>query len=263
MANVSITNRLSNETISTFRKNRFETNDLSQASFFDQLLDASTFRSEFELDARNTLAPSRSSSGQTDTIRDDKAEADETKETDPTDEPSNETVSYAVVLPPPGSAPIDFDASQPTESALAAPDEATPVDEVVDASAKHSTESGKTRQQVTENGTSDNQANSPNSQLEPGSNQFAATEQKQPSSPDETTLNKEQSAQPEQSESKTWVPFAEISGSDRESPDARIGRPRNQRSDHPHPPDSYTPPDPNIPQRPLTSPKTVHGPHPL
>ena len=39
MANDSITNRLSNETISTIRKNRFEANDLSQVSFFDQLLD--------------------------------------------------------------------------------------------------------------------------------------------------------------------------------------------------------------------------------
>lgn len=248
MANDSITNRLSNETISTFRKNRFETNDLSQASFFDQLLDASTFRSEFELDARNTLAPSRSSSGQTDTIRDDKAEADETKETDPTDEPSNETVSYAVVLPPPGSAPIDFAASQPTESALAAPDEATPVDEVVDASAKHSTVSGKTRQQVTENGTSDNQANSPNSQLEPGSNQFAATEQKQPSSRDETTLNKEQSAQLEQSESTTWAPLEEISGSDRESSDERNGRASKQRADNPLQLDSSSSTESEIPE---------------
>jgi flagellar hook-length control protein FliK len=245
MANDSITNRLSNETISTFRKNRFETNDLSQASFFDQLLDASTFRSEFELDARNTRATSRSSSGQPDTIRDDKEEVDET---DSTDEPSNETVSYAVVLPTPGSAPIDFAVSQQAESTLAPPDEVTPVDEVADAILNPSTKSGKTRQQVTKNGTSNDQANSPNSQLEPASNQFAATEQKQPS---ETILNKEQSDQPEESESTTGASLEEISGSDRESSDERDGRASKQRLGSPLQLDSSSSAESEVPEGPV------------
>jgi flagellar hook-length control protein FliK len=240
MANDSITNRLSNETISTFRKNRFETNDLSQASFFDQLLDASTFRSEFELDARNTLAPSRSSSGQPETIRDDKAEVDETEETDPSDEPSTETVSYAVVLPTPGSAPIDFAVNQQAESTLAAPDEATPTDEVVDAfgtSVKPSTEPAKPRQQVTKNGTSDNQV--------------SATEQKQPSSPDETILNQEQSDQPEEVESTTLTPLEEVRGSDRESPDERNGRASKQRADNPLQLDSSNSVESEVPEGPV------------
>ena len=232
MANDSITNRLSNETISTIRKNRFEANDLSQVSFFDQLLDASTFRSEFELDAKNTLASSRSSSGLPDTVRDDKAEVDETEETDSSDESFNEPVSYAGVLPTPVSAPIDFAASQQAESTLAAPDEVTPVDEVVDTSAKPSTESSKTRTQVTKNGTSEDQANAPNSQLESTNNQVAATQQKQPSSSDETIPNKEQSDQPGETESTTWAPLEEVSGSDRESSDERNGRASKQRGDN-------------------------------
>lgn len=199
MANDSITNRLSNETISTFRKNRFEANDLSQVSFFDQLLDTSTFRSEFEIDARSNLAPSRSSSSQSDTIRDEKAEVDETEDTVPSDEPSDEPVSYTAVLP----APVEFAANQSAEATLTAPDGATPTEEMVDsldASTKSTVEDANPRQQVAKNGTSDNQD--------------AATEQKQSSKSIETTSKIEQ---PGETESSTGVPLDEVSGSDRES----------------------------------------------
>jgi len=222
MVNDSITNRLSNENISTFRKNRFEANDLSQVSFFDQLLDASTFRTEFDINGRSDLAPSRSSSSQTDTIRDEKAVVDETENSTPSDEGSDEPISYAVVLPTPVSAPIDFATSQTAESTLTGPNEATPTDEIVDsldASAKSSLEVANPHQQVAKNGTSDNQV--------------AATEQKQSLKSQETAFKIEQSEQPDETGSSTWVPLDGVSGSDRESSGERNDTSGKQQSDNP------------------------------
>ena len=218
MANDSITNRVSNETISSFRKNRLVTNDLSQASFFDQLLDASTFRSEFEIEARSILDPSRSSSSQSDTIRDEKAEVDETEDSTPSDEGSDEPISYAVVVPTPVSSSVDFAANQSAESTLTAPDGATPTEEMVeslDASDKSTVEDANPRQQVAKNGTSDNQD--------------ATTKQKQSPKSIETTSKIEQ---PDETESSTGVPLDEVSGSDRESSGDRNDKAGKQQADN-------------------------------
>ncbi|MFY7876818.1 MAG: flagellar hook-length control protein FliK, partial [Pirellula sp.] len=104
-------------------------------------------------------------------------------------------------------------------------------------SVKPSTESAKPRQQVTKNGTSDNQV--------------SATEQKQPSSPDETILNQEQSDQPEEVESTTLTPLEEVRGSDRESPDERNGRASKQRADNPLQLDSSNSVESEVPEGPV------------
>jgi len=200
MANDSITNRISNEPNSTYRRNRFETLDRTQSSFFDQLLDASTFRSDFGIDLRNSLTPSRAITERDDRSNEESSKVEKPEDLDPasSDEELDDSISYSGVLPTAVSIPIDFVPKQPVDSTLTEIDEPATADELVDAlstSPIPKTDSTKANSKETKKEAQKEQPSVQNNEAHSGQNPVDATDQNQRSQLDLAPASNDQVAQ--------------------------------------------------------------------
>lgn len=123
MTNDSITSRFPDKSVPFPNRNRFQNVERTQTSFFDQLLDVSAFRTDFELDANRTnqtpffgAEPISSANDSNSNVQDASESEKDRIEDDRAEEDSSDSVSYAVVLPNSNLPPNEIESKDPLEA---------------------------------------------------------------------------------------------------------------------------------------------------